>query len=104
MVMIRHSNAGLKARRARSLFMKFMDVAEKGMESLVARGGKLASFDWEKVTDTSLLELRKILVGYLKDNTYGRKDVEGEIAAVAMLVWFQRLEQDRRDQITDAWD
>ena len=55
------------------------------------------------VEGPDLLQLRKQLRDTIKDGMLKRKDKEIEIAILACLVWFNRLERERKLKILEEW-
>ena len=50
-----------------------------------------------------LLALRKKMVEYIKQGMYERKDMEVEIAWLAMLIWVHRMDAEKAARILEEW-
>lgn len=88
---IRHFNAGVKRRKLRGVLKIFVRELEKKLES------SIKTMDgWDDVSDKKLLDLRRELVGAVRQGMLERKDKEIEIAMLACFVWWNRLEKEKR--------
>lgn len=65
--------------------------------------GVLERISWDAPDEKALVELRRLLVSYIKSGMLERKDQELEIAVVAMMVWFQRQDRERMFSILESW-
>lgn len=92
---IRHFNTGAKRRELRGVLKLFMRELEKKLESNIK-----SMRDWHEVrngvSDEKLLDLRRELVGAVRQGMLERKDKEIEIAMLACFVWWNRLEKEKR--------
>jgi len=92
---IRHRNIGLERRRLRNALESFTKAIQAEAEKQM-RNGRALLID---PTPEILLSNRKDLVALIKEGMLERKDQEQLIAFKAMVVWFLRLEDDKRRQI-----
>ena len=96
---VTHRKVSQEAQKLRKVWKKFGEaVLAKGLKK--AREGRKG---WENHSEGNLLSLRKELVAHIKKGMLGRKDQEEDIALLAMMVWFHRLEQEARDAILNEW-
>ena len=71
----------------------------KAVEQRASKAGLDEEFDWDNPEDDNLLDLRRALVATIKEGMYERKDMEIEIAMLAMFVWFNRLAYEEQQRI-----
>ena len=88
---IRHFNTGAKRRKLRGVLKVFVGELEKKLESSIK-----VMDDWDDMSGEKLLNLRRELVGAVKQGMLDRKDMEIEIAMLACFVWWNRLEGEKR--------
>lgn len=86
-------------------------IAERFSQQMVEKAGRMlkdevlkqAGIDWNDASPENLLRLRKKTVEYVRTGMLERNDCELEIGLFAMLTWYNRLEQTRKNEILDAW-
>ncbi len=101
--MIRHSDVGKKMRKLRPVIAKFVEAMETKSGDMLKTNPSLKRLDWETPTPEKLLQVRREIASYIKSGMLERKDQELEIAVLAMLAWFMRLEDAKRQRIAEAW-
>jgi len=100
---IKRSNVTKKMARISNLFVHFAKEIDPVSRRMLSPGGSLEKIGWEEPSDAVLLRLRQMLSWEVKQGMLERKDREMEIAIMAVLVWFARLEKERRDQVLQLW-
>lgn len=102
MVMVRHidQKTKMKNKKVNTVVAQFAEQ----MALKLSRWANEKIVDWDNPESTNLLVLRKQLLAYVKEGMYGRKDLEIDIGAIAALIWFNRLEAERRERILDEWN
>ncbi len=100
---IRHSNEQLRRRKFLPIVEKFAEELRNGIKKMSEDKTVIGGANWQIAEGKDLLELRRRLVAKVKEGMLERKDMELEIAFLSMMIWFARLEKERRDRITDLW-
>lgn len=80
---------------SRAVVRSFLKEVDKEFERQIDGVGKYL----KAPTDESMLAGRKCLVQKVKVGMLDRKDQEIQIAVQAMIVWWMRLEKERRDEM-----
>jgi len=80
-------------------FGKQIDSKMPAMLEILQKEG----LSWNGSEEKNLLALRKKLAGWIKKGMLDRKDEEAEIALLAMLVWYNRLEETQRMRVIGEW-
>lgn len=81
-------------RRVLNRIMKTFQTLLRDKAEKMILGNKVPG--WDQFSDESLLTLRKRLVSYIKEGMLERKDMELEIAFIALCVHLQRMSHEDR--------
>jgi hypothetical protein len=100
---IRRSNVSKRMGHLAGLVVKFMKEVDPVAKKMLLPGGVLAKINWEDPDDKTIVLLRQMLSWEIKEGMLKRQDQEIEIAIMAILVWFTRMEKERRDEILQSW-
>jgi hypothetical protein len=92
---IKHVDGRATRILSRAVVRSFLKEVEKDFDRRMAALGPFM----QAPTDASILKERKELVQKVKIGMLDRKDQEIQIAVQAMIVWWMRLEKERRDQM-----
>jgi hypothetical protein len=98
---IRHSTIARDMRVFRSLLKVFADEVEKEAMKRFKKGHWTES--WKSITPENLLVQRREMVARVKQGMLERRDLEIEIALQAAIVWYLRLEDNKRARLLELW-
>ena len=99
---IRRTDIHKRLRVTKAVLGRFAEEIEKVAKIALRPGGKLIDFPWEELSGSLsedaevLLKARKMLAAEIKTGMLERQNREAEIALFAMVVWFRRLDAERR--------
>lgn len=82
---------------------KFTAVMTMFTKAMVVQAPDMVGKRTFEVSDENLLKHRKALVARIKEGMLERKDMELEIATLAAIVWFLRLDKKRQEQVEGLW-
>jgi len=97
----RHGVPRFKMRRVERIVEQFGKFVSSRMKKLVAAGAIDIDKDLEATAD-SLLNLRKRLVKAVKVGMLDRQDQEEVIGALAALIYWSRLDENRKFEIEQS--
>ena len=93
---IRHTPVAKYRKQFRSVMEAFAKEVSHSSDSYV----DLQTF---ATNDTNLLTHRRALVRMVKEGMLERKDMEPEIAMLAAIVWYLRLDKARQERVMGMW-
>jgi len=83
--------------KERRVLGRIMDICSKDLKNKAKKMIKKNKVPgWCEFSDSNLLKLRKQLVSFVKEGMLERKDMEMEIAFVALCIYVQRLSHEDR--------